>query len=67
MILCVQLRNVDGLPTIQRIELTVEGRVPGIDEAAFQDYAGKAKSGCVVSRALAGVPEIELDATLVST
>ena len=62
----VHLRNVDGLPTIQRIELTVEGRVPGIDEAAFQDYAGKAKSGCVVSRALAGVPEIELDATLVS-
>ena len=62
----VQLRNVDGLPTIARIDLTVEGRVPGIDEAAFQDYAGKAKAGCVVSRALAGVPEIELDARLVA-
>ena len=62
----VQLRNIDGLPTIARIDLTVEGRVPGIDEAAFQDYAGKAKAGCVVSRALAGVPEIELDARLVA-
>ena len=62
----VTLRNVDGSPTIQRIDLKVEGRVPGIDDAAFQDLATQAKAGCVVSRALAGVPEIELDATLVA-
>jgi osmotically inducible protein OsmC len=61
----VQLRNVDGLPTIARIELEVEGSVPGIDEDAFRGFAEKAKAGCPVSRALAGVPEIELSARLV--
>ena len=61
----VQLRLVDGLPTIARIDLEVEGSVPGIDEDAFRGYAEKAKAGCVVSRALAGVPEIELSARLV--
>ena len=60
----VQLRNVDGTPTISRIDLEVEGSVPGIDEDAFRSYAEQAKAGCVVSRALAGVPEIELSATL---
>lgn len=59
-----QLRNVDGVPTIARIDLEVEGEVPGIDEDAFRGYAEKAKAGCVVSRALSGVPEIELTATL---
>ena len=61
----VFLRNVDGAPTIQRIELTVEGRVPGIDEATFVDIATQAKAACPVSRALAAVPEIELHARLV--
>lgn len=60
----VQLRLVDGLPTIAHIDLEVEGSVPGIDEDAFRGYAEKAKDGCVVSRALAGVPEIELIARL---
>lgn len=61
----VQLRNVDGAPAIARIDLEVEGSVPGIDEDAFRSYAEKAKAGCLVSRALAGVPEIELQARLV--
>jgi lipoyl-dependent peroxiredoxin len=60
----VQLRNVDGLPTIAQIELEVEGSVPGIDEDAFGGFAEKAKAGCPVSRALAGVPEIEVSARL---
>lgn len=60
----VQLRNVDGTPAIARIDLAVEGSVPGIDEDAFRAYAEKAKAGCVISRALAGVPEIEVTATL---
>ncbi|MGN6663359.1 MAG: OsmC family protein [Solirubrobacterales bacterium] len=60
----VQLRLADGAPTITRIDLRVEGSVPGIDEDAFRSYAQKAKEGCPVSRALAGVPEIELDARL---
>ncbi len=60
----VTLRFVDGAPTITKIELTTVGDVPGIDEADFQAKAAAAKAGCPVSRALAGVPEITLDASL---
>jgi osmotically inducible protein OsmC len=60
----VHLRIVDSLPTLAKIDLVVEGTVPGIDEDAFRSYAEKAKAGCPVSRALAGVPEITLDAHL---
>jgi osmotically inducible protein OsmC len=60
----VHLRLVEGLPTIAKIALDVAGSVPGLDEDAFSSYAEKAKDGCVVSRALAGVPEITLNARL---
>jgi len=62
----VTLRPVDGAPTITKIALTTVGRVPGIDEAAFKEHADAAKAGCPVSRALAGVPEITLAASLAS-
>ena len=62
----VSLRPVDGAPTIAKIELTTVGVVPGIDEATFQRHAAEAKKGCPVSRALASVPEITLEATLAS-
>ena len=58
------LRNVDGQPTITTMTVETEGRVPGIDEATFVAAAEKAKAGCVISRALAGVDEITLKATL---
>jgi osmotically inducible protein OsmC len=60
----VTLRLVDGAPTITKIDLVTVGQVPGITDAVFQDAAAAAKAGCPVSRALAGVPEITLDATL---
>jgi lipoyl-dependent peroxiredoxin len=60
----VTLRFVDDKPTITSIALTTVGTVPGIDEAAFKAAADGAKAGCPVSRALAGVPEITLDASL---
>jgi len=60
----VQLRLIDGLPTIARIDLEVEGSVTGVDEETFRGFAEKAKDGCVVSRALTGVPEITLSARL---
>jgi len=50
---------------IVRIALTVRGTVPGIDAAGFAEQAEAAKKGCPVSKALAGVPEITLDAELV--
>src|ERR1700737_3549826 len=62
----VTLRRVDGAPTITKISLVTVGRVPGLDEAAFTEHALAAKAGCPVSRALAAVPEITLDATLAS-
>ena len=49
---------------ITKIALSVRGTVPGVDEAAFSEAAEGAKSGCPVSKALAAVPEITLDATL---
>ncbi|MCW3004809.1 MAG: OsmC family protein [Conexibacter sp.] len=62
----VTLRPVDGEPTITSIALTTVGRVPGIDEAMFVEQAEAAKAGCPVSRALAGVPEVTLNASLAS-
>jgi osmotically inducible protein OsmC len=60
----VTLRPVDGAPTITKIALVTVGRVPGLDEAAFVDHALSAKANCPVSRALASVPEITLEASL---
>lgn len=51
---------------IDRIALTLKASVPGIDDATFQKIARGAKESCPLSRALAGVPEITLVATLVS-
>src|ERR1700733_10432701 len=58
----VTLRLVDGAPTITKIALVTVGRVPGIDEPTFVKQAEAAKAGCPVSRALAGVSEITLQA-----
>jgi osmotically inducible protein OsmC len=60
----VTLRPVDGAPTITKIALVTTGRVPGIDSGTFVKHAEAAKAGCPVSRALAGVPEITLEAKL---
>lgn len=60
----MHLRVVGGLPTIQRIDLQTEAEVPGIDHAEFQASAEEAKTTCIMSRALRGVEEITLSATL---
>ena len=49
---------------IDRIALTLQASVPGIDDAKFQQIAQEAKAGCPLSKALASVPEITLVATL---
>ncbi len=53
----------DGF-VIDRIALTLLATVPDMDELKFQEIAATAKQNCPVSRALAGVPEITLVATL---
>src|ERR671922_456980 len=35
----VQIRNIDGAPTIAQIDLVTRGRVPGLDEATFKETA----------------------------
>jgi lipoyl-dependent peroxiredoxin len=56
-------RDGDGF-TITRIDLVTRARVPDIDEDTFREAAQAAKENCPVSKALASVPEINLDATL---
>jgi osmotically inducible protein OsmC len=62
----VHLRVVGGAPAIQQIDLTTEADVPGLGPEEFQDHAEQAKSGCIISRALGGVGQINLSATLAS-
>jgi len=49
---------------ITKIALSVRGSVPEMDEAGFLEQAEAAKLMCPVSKALAAVPEITLDAAL---
>lgn len=53
----------DGF-VIDRIALTLMAIVPGMDEARFQEIALAAKRDCPMSKALASVAEISLQATL---
>lgn len=62
----VHLAKLDTGLRITKSELTTRARVPGIDDAAFQQIAQEAKAVCPVSVALAGVDEITLQATLES-
>jgi lipoyl-dependent peroxiredoxin len=49
---------------IDRIALTMDATVPGIDQAKFLELAQGAEKTCPLSRALSAVPEIMLDAKL---
>jgi osmotically inducible protein OsmC len=53
-------------PTITKIELDCEASVPGVDEGRFQELAAQAKAACPVSKALAAVPELVMNARLSS-
>ena len=60
----VHLKQQDGGFVIPKIELSVRGKVPGIDAEEFEKHAAMAKEVCPLSKALASVDEITLDATL---
>ncbi len=61
----VTLDNPDDAGfTITKIHLSVRGQVDGLDEDGFQQAAETARKNCPVSKALAAVPEITLDASL---
>jgi osmotically inducible protein OsmC len=59
----VHLNKTEAGQRITMIELDCEAKVPGIDNARFQQVAAGTKSGCPVSAALTGV-EIKLNARL---
>nr|MBF0682196.1 OsmC family protein [Pseudomonas sp.] len=56
-------KQADGF-SITAIALTLKARIPGADEATFQQLAKKAKEGCPVSKVLNA--NISLSATLES-
>lgn len=60
---CTVERDGDGF-TITTMKLTTRAEVPEIDTERFNQIAQATKSGCPVSRALAGV-DIQLEATLI--
>ncbi len=60
----VHLRSPDSGPPIRRIDLRVEGKVPGMDAETFASYAERMKKECAVSVALAGVPEMTVESEL---
>lgn len=61
----VVLEFVNGAPTVTKIHLKTDAKVPGIDKAKFDEIAKGAKENCPISRLLKAA-EITLDATLQS-
>jgi osmotically inducible protein OsmC len=62
----VSLEKRDEGFTITAIHLDTEVEATGLDDATFQDVANTTKSTCPVSRALAAVENIALNARLIS-
>src|SRR5213078_989628 len=60
----VTLEQVEGGYAITAIHLTLKAKIPGADQATFENLAAKAKAGCPVSKLLKA--EITLDATLLT-
>ncbi|WEF35494.1 OsmC family protein [Pseudoduganella chitinolytica] len=59
----VTLDKLDDGYAITAVHLTLEAKIPGADDARFQELAGKAKANCPVSKLLN--TKITLDAKLV--
>lgn len=57
-------KNEAGQLAITTIVLSVDGVVPGVTAEQFAEAAATAKAGCIISRALAGVEDITVSATL---
>jgi osmotically inducible protein OsmC len=55
------VKQADGY-AITAVHLSLTGKVPGADQAKFEELAGKAKAGCPVSKLLKA--DITLDVTL---
>lgn len=59
----ITMEKTDAGMTVTRSHLVLEGKVPGLDQKAFQEHAEGAKAGCPISRLLSNI-EITLEAKL---
>ena len=60
----VTLEQQEGGFAITASKLTLKAKIPGADDATFQELAAKAKAGCPVSKLLKA--DISLDAELLA-
>jgi lipoyl-dependent peroxiredoxin len=60
----VTLGELGGGPAITKIELTTNAIVPGVAQGLFDEKVAFSKQNCPITRALGGVPEITIKATL---
>ena len=60
----VTFDRVEGKWTVVSSHLIVRGKVTGLDKDGFRAIAEQTKSGCPISRAIAGNVAISLDAAL---
>jgi osmotically inducible protein OsmC len=58
------LDEVDGAPRITTVELTIRARVPGLEQASFEQTVERAADLCPVSNALRGNVTISLSSEL---
>ena len=58
------LDRVEGAMKVTKMDLTVRGRVSGLDQAAFEEAARAAEQGCPISNAIRNNVEITVNATL---
>jgi osmotically inducible protein OsmC len=56
--------EVEGRHLVTGVELSVRGRVPGIDAETFDRTAAEAEQGCTMSTLVRGSAEVTVDATL---
>jgi osmotically inducible protein OsmC len=59
----ITMEKTDAGMTVTKSHLIMTAKVPGMENAAFQEHAAGAKAGCPISRLLSNI-EITLDAKL---
>jgi lipoyl-dependent peroxiredoxin len=54
----------DNGPKVTSIRIKLRARIPGIDQAKFDELVAATEKGCPISRLIAGNTEIKVSATL---
>jgi osmotically inducible protein OsmC len=56
--------HLEAGPTVTKIELVTNAKVPGIEQKLFDEKVAFSKANCPISKALAAIPEFALTANL---